>query len=102
MFTVVALLDRAKRIAGVESDYALAKVSGIGNRTISNYRTGRSAPDARALIVLCALSGDDPEHVAACIQAIRASNDDEVGLWLRIAERLRTGRQGAGLPEQTS
>lgn len=90
MFDIDAFLDRAKAGAGVASDYALAvKVLGYPkSTTVSNWRTGRSAPDGRAIVALCQLSGDDPEHVAACIQAMRAANDEEAELWRRVAARV--------------
>ena len=89
MFSVNEFLDRAKRGAGVESDYALAKAVGVGRANVSNWRNDRTAPDGRAIMKLCELSGDDPEHVAACIQSMRAANDDEAELWQRVADRLR-------------
>jgi len=91
MFDVNDFLDRAKRAAGVTSDYALGvKVLGHAkNSTVSNWRAGRSAPDARSVLKLCELTGDDPEHVVACLQAMRAANDEESGLWQRIAARLK-------------
>ena len=48
-------------------------------------------PDERAIVKLCALSGDDPEHVAACLQSMRAANDDAADLWRRVAARLQKG-----------
>jgi hypothetical protein len=99
MFDVDAFLDRAKAGAGVESDYALAvKVLGYKKAsTVYNWRSGYSAPDGRAIIALCKHSGDDPEHVAACIQSMRAANDDEAFLWRRIADRLQKGFATASL-----
>jgi transcriptional regulator with XRE-family HTH domain len=91
MFSVPDFLDRAKQRAGVESDYALSKLAGLSRANISNYRNGRTQPDERAIMQLCALSGDDPEHVAACIQSMRAANDDAAYLWRRIADRLQKG-----------
>lgn len=93
MFDVDAFLDRAKAAAGVTSDYALGvKVLGYKHTTtVTNWRSGRSVPDERAIMKLCALTGDDPEHVAACLQSMRAANDDAAELWRRVAERLRQG-----------
>lgn len=91
MFDVDSFLDRAKVAAGVTSDYALAvKVLGYPRQSvITNWRTARTMPDERAILKLCELTGDDPEHVAACIQSMRAANDDAADLWRRIAERLK-------------
>lgn len=97
MFSVPDFLDRAKSGAGVDSDYALAvKVLGHKNQArVSGWRREISAPDDSAILALCALSGDDPEHVAACIQSMRAANDDTADLWRRVADRLK--RAGANV-----
>lgn len=92
MFDVAAFLDRAKTGAGVDSDYALAKL--LGHKTqsrVSNWRRGENAPDTASMLKLCEWSGDDPDHVAACLQSMRAANDDEAAVWERIAARLKAG-----------
>lgn len=94
MFSIPDFLDRAKRGAGVESDYGLAKALGVNRANVSGWRNEKFAPDERAIVLLCKYSGDDPEHVAACIQSMRAANDDAADLWRRVAERLK-GTAGA-------
>ena len=91
MFNVNDFLDRAKAAAGVESDYALAvKVLGYkAQTTVSNWRNERSTPDERAIIKLCALTGDDPLDVAVRLQSMRAANDDAADLWRQVAEKLK-------------
>lgn len=89
MFSVSEFLDRAKAGAGAESDYRLAKMLGVNHSNVSNWRTGRNAPDERTIMKLCEWSGDDADHVAACIQSMRAANDDAADLWRRVAERLK-------------
>jgi hypothetical protein len=91
MFSVPALLDRAKSAAGVDSDYALAKLLGVHKANVSNWRVEKTAPDGRSIVKLCALSGDDPEHVAASIQVMRSASDEEAALWRRVASRLSAG-----------
>ena len=88
MFSVNDFLDRAKAGAGLDSDYGLAKVVGVSRANVSNWRHERNAPDERAILKLCELSGDDPEHVAACIQSMRAANDDATRDAVRIARHL--------------
>ena len=91
MFSVAALLDRAKAKAGIESDYRLAKVIGISHGTMGGYRAAKSMPDERVLESLCALSGDDPDVIAAQVQAERARTQQGRALWLRLASRLQAG-----------
>lgn len=97
MFSVAGLLDRAKDRAGIESDYRLAKVIGITQSAVSNYRIGKTMPDARVLEQLCALSGDDLAVVAASIQAERERTPEGKTVWLAIAARLQAGRALPGL-----
>lgn len=89
MFSVPDFLDRAKSAAGIESDYALGKLTGLGKANISSYRLEKSAPDERAILKLCALTGDDPAEIASLIQWSRASNDDAASLWRRVAEQVK-------------
>lgn len=91
MFSVADFLDRAKAGAGNVTDYRLAKLVGVTTQAVSAWRVGRTTPDERSILKLCALSGDDPEHVAACIQSMRAANDDAADLWRRVAARLQGG-----------
>lgn len=92
-FSVPDLLDRAKRGAGIESDYALAKLMGTHKANVSVWRNEKSAPDERAILKLCELSGDDPVDVAIEIQSSRAANDEAMDLWGRVSARLKSAGQ---------
>ena len=95
MFSVATFLDRVKAGANIDSDYRLAKVIGITHAAISGYRHGKSLPNESAIEKLCALSGDDPDFIAAQIQAARAQNEPARLMWNRIAARLAGGAQTA-------
>lgn len=98
MFSVPDLLDRAKKGAGVDTDYALAKLLGHKRQAnVSNWRLEKVAPDENAIMALCKLSGDDPYEVAIMIQAGRAANDEAAGLWLGLHARLQGGFVEFGL-----
>lgn len=88
MFSVAEFLDRAKRNAGIVSDYQLAGTIGINTQNISSYRKGKSLPDERMVLKLCELSGDDPALVVAEFQAMRAKDDGVRELWRMVAARL--------------
>jgi hypothetical protein len=88
MFDVIAFLDRAKACAGNVSDYRLAKLIGVTPATVSGWRAGHRAPDGRSIVKLCELSRDDPDQVAAEIQVMRSSSEEEAALWRRVASRL--------------
>lgn len=89
MFNIAALLDNARANAGIVSDYQLAKAIDTNKQSISHYRQGKGLPSEGLIDRLCALSGDDPDIVAAQIQAERAQNDAGRALWYRVANRLK-------------
>jgi transcriptional regulator with XRE-family HTH domain len=92
---VSALLDKAKVIHGLSSDYKLALVMGVQQTSLANYRTGKTLPDARVISKICELTGDDPEILAAEIEAERAKTPEARALWRSVVERLSmTARQG--------
>jgi len=92
---IAALLDKAKDIHNLPSDYKLALVMGISHTALISYRAGKTLPDARVIAKICDLTGDDPAILAAEIEASRAKNPEARALWLEIAERLAmTARQG--------
>lgn len=88
MFSIANLIDRAKAGGNIDSDYRLAKVIGISHQGMTNYRTGKSLPSESTIEQLCALSGDDPDVIAAQIQAARAQSPEAKTLWLRVAARM--------------
>lgn len=91
MFSVADLIERSKARANIDSDYRLAKVIKINQSAIGNYRAGRSLPNESVIEQLCALSGDDPDLIAAQIQAARVKDGPARELWNRIAMRLAGG-----------
>lgn len=96
MFSVAEFLDRAKVRANIESDYRLAKVIGKSHNVISGYRHGKSLPEESVIEQLCALSGDDPDLIAAQIQAARSKTPEARTMWLRVAalwHETPTGRE---------
>lgn len=91
MISIANLIDSAKVSGRIETDYRLAKIIGINQSALGNYRAGRSLPDERVLAQLCALSGDDVAVFAALIQAERARTPQGKTLWETIAKRLMDG-----------
>jgi transcriptional regulator with XRE-family HTH domain len=85
---VAALLDKAKLIHRIPSDYKLALVMGVRPTSLTNYRQGKTLPDARVIRLICDLTGDDAALLAAEIEAQRAPNEDARALWRQVVERL--------------
>ena len=97
MFSIANLLDSAKAKANIESDYRLAIVIGISHQAMSHYRAGNTLPSEKVIEQICALSGDDPDVVAAEIQASRSKSPEAKNMWLRIAARMAGGATTAVL-----
>lgn len=92
---IAALLDKAKDIHSLPSDYKLALVMGISHTALISYRAGKTLPDARVISKICELTGDDPEILAAEIEAERAKTPEARALWRSVVERLSmTARHG--------
>ena len=88
---IAILLDKAKVMHRLPSDYKLALVMGVQQTTLGNYRTGKTLPDARVITLICDLTGDDAALLAAEIEAERAKTDEARALWQNIARRLSLG-----------
>lgn len=85
------LLDKAKSIHRLPSDYKLALVMGVGHASLRNYRTGKTLPDSRVITKICELTGDDPALLAIEIESERAGTEEAKALWQNIARRLMAG-----------
>lgn len=92
---IVALLDKAKVVHRLPSDYKLALVMGVQQATLANYRQGKTLPDARVIRLICDLTGDDPALLLAEVEAERAKTDEARALWLEVVKRLRSTLHGA-------
>lgn len=87
--SIAALLDKAKLVHNLSSDYKLALVMGVSHVSLLSYRSGKTLPDARVIALLCELTGDDPAMLAAEIEAQRAKTPEARALWLSVVSRLR-------------
>lgn len=65
-------LDDIKARNGLQSDYKLALYLGIGETALSNYRKGRSLPDADAAEKIAAACGEELALILIEIEAQRA------------------------------
>lgn len=86
---IAALLDKAKVLHRLSSDYKLALVMGVKPTTLANYRNGKTLPDARVIGLICDLTGDDAAILAAEIEEQRANTDEARALWHQVAQRLQ-------------
>lgn len=89
--TTNELLNAAKAKLEINSDYALAKVLGVGKGRIGNYRAGSCKPDEQACFKLAEILEVDP---AAIIAAVRLEGEKEPTkreFWRRQSARYALG-----------
>lgn len=97
MLSTNQLLDRAKELHGIPSDYKLAQVLGVAKSAVNNYRVCRSHPDDRVVARLAELTELDAGDIAVWMQFERARDDQARALWRKIAERLQQGAVAAAV-----
>lgn len=85
---VAALLDKAKVMHKLPSDYKLALVLGVSFSTPANYRTGKTLPDARVI----AEAHNRAQWAAGLAQALERENATLLG---RVAYLERVGSFGS-------
>lgn len=85
------VIDEAKTKLGVESDYALAKETGILKQRISAYRNGSQTPDAYACARLAEILGIDPFELLAQVEAATEKNEARRTYWKQVTARIAAG-----------
>ena len=91
MRTISDVLDRAKKVQKVTSDYKLSLTVGIRESSLSDYRNGKSLPNEINCIKLADAMGEDPALLTIEMQAQRAKTPEARKLWAGIAQRLQMG-----------
>jgi len=89
--STAALLDKAKKIHHLRSDYKLALVMGVSHSSLRSYRQGITLPDAGVVTKICDLTDDDSALIALQFEAERARTPEARQLWQNIALRLQSG-----------
>lgn len=78
---ITELLDRAKSMANIESDYALAKVLGITAGNLSNIRKGRAHPSNEVAVKIATLAKLEEMRVIAEIEMRTANTEKKREFW---------------------
>jgi predicted transcriptional regulator len=89
MFSTIELLDLAKAKAGDVSDYRLAKMLGVDQTSMSNYRRGRSQPKNPIAMRLAELCDLDPAEVVAWVNLERSSTPEDAQVWQLLLSRIQ-------------
>ena len=80
------LLDAVKKRHGITSDYALAKILGAPQPTISSYRCGRRIIDDDMALTIAQELDIDPLVVIAAANAERAKTPEIRARWMSLIE----------------
>jgi transcriptional regulator with XRE-family HTH domain len=91
MKTTLQYLDEIKRAAGVESDYAVAKLLRITNSAVSRWRLHNITFDTKVACKVARILNVDPLEVIAAAQYERSKDDDSRAFWRE--EWIRAGGQ---------
>lgn len=89
--STAALLDKAKAMHHLRSDYKLALVMGVSQNSLRSYRQEITLPDAGVVTKICDLTNDDPALIALEFEAARARTPEARDLWESISKRLQSG-----------
>ena len=80
-------IDLAKKNAGVESDYKLAKVLGVDPRVISHIRHGRAFTD-EMVFKIAELAGVNPAEIIAAVHAEKEKDKEKRKWWRETFEKV--------------
>ncbi|TAG01270.1 MAG: hypothetical protein EAZ43_11750 [Betaproteobacteria bacterium] len=82
---VIELLDKAKKNAGIETDYALAQRIGASRSMVSHWRKEISAPEAEGAMKLAVLAGEEPLRALAICEFAKTRKPEKMDFWRRVA-----------------
>ncbi|WP_341921868.1 hypothetical protein [Polaromonas sp. YR568] len=91
MKSVNQLLDAIKKKHGLASDYKLSLFTGIREQSLSNYRHGRTFPDAAACLKIAELLDLDAGLLIVEMEARRTKDEPTRQVWQNLAQRLQMG-----------
>ena len=86
--TPADLIAAVRAAQGIPSNYRLARVLDVPEKTVQRWNVGANAPDDAMAERLAHLAGFDADMVLAAMQAHRASSEADRARWQRIADRL--------------
>lgn len=84
--SVIELMEKAKKRANIESDYALAKAMGLDRKIISAWRNGKRHPSTEEAVQLATLAGLDEMMVIAQVEYESANKPEKKRFWKHYIE----------------
>ena len=90
-------LNAVKTLHSIESDYRLAKVLGLTQQALSNYRNRGTVMDATTALRVAELLNKPPLAVIADTEIERARRPEIKKTWMRYALGVALGITGFGM-----
>lgn len=88
MLTTLEIVELLREETETRSDYAVAKLLGIRQQTICNWKSGRGAMSEEIAINAARKLKLDPDYILACVTAERAKGTPTFPVWKHICQRL--------------
>ena len=88
------LLDEVRKIKGIGSDYALAKLLAVRQQTITNYRSGRTQMDDTIVLRVARMLARPPAPLLAQLASERAKDPEVAKVWKDVARTLGRKKRG--------
>lgn len=82
---ITELLDMTQVRTHAEYDSALARKLGVSRQTVSNWRVGRTFPDAKACGRISEATGIPLNVIMGVVGEERATDQEEKAVWRRLA-----------------
>lgn len=79
------LLDKCKKVRSIASDNALAQALGITRQTVSQWRAGKTYPDAVRCAEIAQITGLPLGKVLGIVGEARAISREEKAVWRKLA-----------------
>lgn len=89
------LLDEVRKVKGIGSDYALAKLLAVRQQTITNYRSGRTQMNDTIAIRVARMMARPPASLLAQLASERAKDPEVAKVWKDAARTLGRKSHGA-------
>ncbi len=89
--TVIELIDKAKKKQGLDTDNKLAIAMNLARQHVSNWRTGKAAPEAHAAVLLARLVDMPPMVAIAVCELSREKDPRKRRDWFKVISDIKKG-----------
>ncbi len=88
MLTTCDLVERLKSVTDTGSAYAVAKLLGTTQSSLTNYMSGTRTMSDEVGLKAAKILKIEPDYVLACLSAERAKGTPTGRQWAHLAQRL--------------